>query len=35
LYEYVVVEVGEAEYVDEAAPEIRLALGQFAAEYHW
>ena len=26
LYEYVVVDVGEAEYVDEDAPEIRLPL---------
>jgi hypothetical protein len=34
LYEYVVVDVGEAEYVDKVAPEITLPVGQLAAEYH-
>jgi hypothetical protein len=31
----VVVDVGEVEYVDEDAAEIKLPARQFAAEYHW
>ena len=30
-----VVDIGEAEYVAEVIPGIRLPVWQLAAEYHW